>query len=435
MMSSNVRKRYSLNLQSAIVAKSMPASPNLERRVAHEAVVSPSSFHKLRSLDFPSSSRDSVVGDVDANSMSHCKLLLIGDSNVGKTATILSYCNELMTKGRLKKLSIMKHKNNSNPAVGNVAYSPSRAPSLKLVERKQRKLLGDRDQKKRYSLNDFEELSKRKSILFPSVSIQQHQLQPRVHISDALLSEDDEDNDDDNDDEIVIQTRSTIGVDIKTRLVNVDNQYFNCIFWDTAGQERFQNAIIPSLYKNCNGIILTYDICNFKSFENCFDHWLKEAIRNMSSKDLPKTRFFLVGNKIDLYKHRQVKHEDVLKRVFTTESKYGITIFGNFEVSCKWPQSVDTAFNTIILNLIQNSCYEDLSVNIPQPSLPLIMSDLAEELSSDDNLSIYSATSQREEDNNSATTLRHRNNKTIDILHPSSPSPPLAQPQPTSCCT
>src|SRR5437870_2332915 len=60
---------------------------------------------------------------------------------------------------------------------------------------------------------------------------------------------------------------STIGVDYKTKIMNIDNKNIKLMIWDTAGQERFR-AITSSYYRNVHGAILVYDITNRESFNN-----------------------------------------------------------------------------------------------------------------------------------------------------------------------
>ncbi|CEP62401.1 Rab family GTPase YPT11 LALA0_S05e04830g [Lachancea lanzarotensis] len=281
------------------------------------------SFYRMRA-DEQNISLDSLT---DSSSI---KLLLIGDAAVGKTAMILSYCNELPTRSQASMI-----KKGSSPRISaQVPQRNKRLQNLKTI-----------DKRKRYSLNDYEELFNN----------------PVPHIRAPSISEDTQldpikgGKTDPN--EIIIDTRSTIGVDIRTNVVNIDNRYFKVTMWDTAGQERYRNAMIPSLYKGSHGVLLSYDICNKKSFEHCLDYWLEEVL-NCCSRD-QSMRIYLVGNKIDLYKVRQVAHEDVLQLIDRAEQKFGIKIAGNFEVSCKWHQVVERTFNIIIKDLVEQGCYEN----------------------------------------------------------------------------
>ena len=44
--------------------------------------------------------------------------------------------------------------------------------------------------------------------------------------------------------------------------------------WDTAGQERF-GTITKSCYRGCNAVLLVYDVCNRKSFQD-ITKWVHE---------------------------------------------------------------------------------------------------------------------------------------------------------------
>lgn len=242
---------------------------------------------------------------------SNVKLLLVGNAGVGKTAMILGFCNELPTKSQFHIMNLTKDSSNDKDKVG---------------IRPMRKVI-----KKRYSLNDYEEL---------------------FQGADDL-------------DEYVLDTRTTIGVDIKTSLLNIDSRLFKCILWDTAGQERYRNAMMPVLYRDAHGIVLTYDLCDNNTLSALCDHWLQEALDNYGSEDLTYVRFYLVGNKADLTQERSVTREQITQCVETLESKFHVSIAGTFEVTCKWPNVVDRTFNQLIRDLVANGCYDSKSKEVP----------------------------------------------------------------------
>ena len=64
--------------------------------------------------------------------------------------------------------------------------------------------------------------------------------------------------------------------------------------WDTAGQERFI-TITYSFYKKADGIIISFDITDERSFKN-ISNWI-ESIKQYADPNIPKV---LVGNKIDI---------------------------------------------------------------------------------------------------------------------------------------
>ncbi|QLQ80878.1 hypothetical protein HG537_0E02330 [Torulaspora globosa] len=356
------RKRYSVQVPVSPLSPVLPihastvdssqtfgsASSNTStpRTVYHES----SSFYRIPSK------YDKISIDSISHKASNLKLLLIGDAGVGKTAMILGYCNELPTKSQLKIMSAASTPVKNNPMQD------------KGCSRNQKKI----DVKKRYSLNDYEELFHKRQ-KFGGLMIGTNQS------SDEFIPEVQTD---DESDEFVLDTRSTIGVDIKTSIINIDNRFFKCILWDTAGQERYRNAMIPLLYKGANGIILAYDICNLKTFQSCCDHWLREALDNFDTHDLAKVRFYLIGSKIDLYKERQVTHEQVLKAIETIKSRFNVSISGNFEITCKWPHVVERTINLIIKDLVENGCYEAVD-NLQERTPSLDTSPASSELTSE----------------------------------------------------
>jgi Ras-related protein Rab-8A len=51
----------------------------------------------------------------------------------------------------------------------------------------------------------------------------------------------------------------TIGIDFKTKMVDVSGKLHKIQLWDTAGQERFR-TITQSYYKGAMGVVLVYDV-------------------------------------------------------------------------------------------------------------------------------------------------------------------------------
>ena len=70
--------------------------------------------------------------------------------------------------------------------------------------------------------------------------------------------------------------------------------------WDTAGQEKFRK-LVPSYFKQADGIIFAYDLTVKESFTNIPD-WIQQAQQsgkhtNDGGGNIPMV---LVGNKLDL---------------------------------------------------------------------------------------------------------------------------------------
>lgn len=149
-------------------------------------------------------------------------------------------------------------------------------------------------------------------------------------------------------------TKTTVGVDLKVKVVNVDGSFFKTVIWDTAGQERYRN-VIPSLYKGTNGVMLTYDVTDPKSFLGLY-HWIQECYENC---DTSRTVFYLVGNKLD-QENKAVCKDDVKKLLTFVKEKYpGFKINAAFEVSAKYSSLVYGLFDTVIKDLVENRCYFD----------------------------------------------------------------------------
>jgi len=87
---------------------------------------------------------------------------------------------------------------------------------------------------------------------------------------------------------------STIGIDFRSKRIEIDKEEVELQIWDTAGQERFF-AITKSYYRGSDGIFLTFDISSESSFKN-IEKWIG-AVQAKIDENVP---IFLLGNKKDL---------------------------------------------------------------------------------------------------------------------------------------
>lgn len=107
-------------------------------------------------------------------------------------------------------------------------------------------------------------------------------------------------------------------------------------FWDTAGQERY-NSLIPMYVRECDIVILTFDLTNLNSFLS-LKKWYKFVIQNYSN---PKV--IVVGNKEDLEIYHRVDKDSIglfLQNNFKTEPAF-------FRTSAKKNINIDKLFNYI----------------------------------------------------------------------------------------
>lgn len=100
-------------------------------------------------------------------------------------------------------------------------------------------------------------------------------------------------------------------VEFRQRFITMNNKTIVCQLWDTCGQERFRELSF-SYYRGSDGILLMYDITNFRSFENV-KRWLN-VIRQNSQAPI-----ILLGHKCDLEGERQV--DKLLAQTFAKEHK------------------------------------------------------------------------------------------------------------------
>ncbi|XP_035855790.1 ras-related protein Rab-8B-like [Sander lucioperca] len=97
---------------------------------------------------------------------------------------------------------------------------------------------------------------------------------------------------------------STIGMDFKMKIIELDGKKIKLQLWDTAGQEQ-PSAITTAYYRAAMGIILVYDITNRKSFDN-----IKNWIRIIEEHASPDVEMMILGNKCDMNDQRQVSKEE-----------------------------------------------------------------------------------------------------------------------------
>ena len=90
-----------------------------------------------------------------------------------------------------------------------------------------------------------------------------------------------------------------------------DGKEIKLIIWDTAGQERFR-SMSTSYIKKSQGVILSFDITERRSFESLGD-WLDVVKQNAN---IP---IVLFGNKCDLFENRVVSQEEIEE--FTKKNK------------------------------------------------------------------------------------------------------------------
>ena len=113
---------------------------------------------------------------------------------------------------------------------------------------------------------------------------------------------------------------SSIGVDFKSKQIEIDDKLIKMQIWDTAGHEKFR-TITTSYYKSAHAIIILYDITEQSSFDH-IKNWMVE-IDKFAKQGVLR---IIVGNKKDLENKRQVSTKDAE----SLADKYVIKIYGSF---------------------------------------------------------------------------------------------------------
>ena len=143
------------------------------------------------------------------------------------------------------------------------------------------------------------------------------------------------------DDSFTANHLTTIGIDFKIKIINLENKLIKLQIWDTAGQERFR-TITKTYYKGAHGIILTYDVTDINSFKN-IRNWIKQIEQN-AQNNVCKV---LVGNKCDK-SDRVVSFEEGKKLA----QDYGMEFF---ETSAKSNINVSETFTFLTKEILKNT--------------------------------------------------------------------------------
>ena len=76
---------------------------------------------------------------------------------------------------------------------------------------------------------------------------------------------------------------STIAIDFKMKIHQINDMRLKYQIWDTAGQERF-NTLTAGFFKGSDGIIICYSIESRESFQNV-NKWLSQ-IKTLAPTDV-----------------------------------------------------------------------------------------------------------------------------------------------------
>ncbi|KAJ5077764.1 ras-related protein rab-10 [Anaeramoeba ignava] len=146
------------------------------------------------------------------------------------------------------------------------------------------------------------------------------------------------------DDHFSFNSTSTIAVEYKTQIVEINDKKIKLQIWDTAGQERF-HSITKAYYRRADAAFVVYDITNPESFDK-LDYWIQE----IKEQEQINPKFMILGNKCDLEDKRQISKEQGEK--FAKAKRISF-----LETSAKEGTNIEKAFEALtkeILKALQN---------------------------------------------------------------------------------
>ena len=141
-------------------------------------------------------------------------------------------------------------------------------------------------------------------------------------------------------DQFNITSKSTIGVEFGTKILEIDNKKVKAQIWDTAGQERYK-SITSAYYKGAKGAFIVYDITNKSTFESV-DKWIKD-LNSYGDKNLT---MLLIGNKSDLEDKRIINKEEGEEKAKSFE-------LGFIETSAYNGDNIDQAFDIMLKEVLK----------------------------------------------------------------------------------
>ncbi|MFX1561843.1 MAG: GTP-binding protein [Promethearchaeota archaeon] len=127
--------------------------------------------------------------------------------------------------------------------------------------------------------------------------------------------------------------KPSIGVDLASKTLDVDDKVARLVIWDIASQEQFA-PYRSSFYQQANGALMVFDLTRSETLQ-AIENWQREVNQYVGNIEL-----VLIGNKLDLTKKRTVRKSDVQPWIDRYDCTY-------IETSAKNGDRVEEAFRAI----------------------------------------------------------------------------------------
>lgn len=132
--------------------------------------------------------------------------------------------------------------------------------------------------------------------------------------------------------------KSTLGVNLLKRKVELENNTVSVQIWDLGGQDAYKK--LRKLYlEGSQGALVVFDKTDDRSFDN-LDDWV-----NSFRETLPEVPMVLIGNKIDLEDQIKIKEESAQKYAQERGMDY-------LSTSAKTGEKVEDAFKHLIRHVL-----------------------------------------------------------------------------------
>jgi len=160
----------------------------------------------------------------------------------------------------------------------------------------------------------------------------------------------------------------TMSIDIKNIQFKVNDKIIQLNVWDCCGNDKFALST-PNLFKNVSIAILIYAI-NDKESCNKLEQWY-----NMLQEHSKESMKFLIGNKIDLEKEREVTIEEAEK---FKDLHDDIKIF--FETSALYGNNMDKLLDNITISIYKkDTSDENMEDKAIKKTLTIVKEDFTKE--------------------------------------------------------
>lgn len=149
---------------------------------------------------------------------------------------------------------------------------------------------------------------------------------------------------------------STVGIDFRNKIINIDKTRVKLQIWDTAGQERFR-SVTQAYYRDAHAVLVIYDVSNKTTFDHA-QTWLND-VKKFGSENVVS---MLVGNKADVSSGREVTTDEGKRQA----QEHGLLFL---ETSAKTGMNIDQAFVEVTRVLVsrEEGKPKDRSFDISQP--------------------------------------------------------------------